>query len=342
MSSSGGAALEGLVLGVYAPASHAGKPTLSAAQKKDFAAVVNCPGVNSQLLDALSESVGRGRWGVAGKPGQVRVVHDLGEGPAGLVAFVGLGKQCRGPELTCEAKERVRKAVRLASLRFVRWVYHDACLTGLRWNGGQVSAAARTLQDLEVTKIYVDDMNFPHGAAEGAYLGLWTYKKHGIAGKSLRDFTVVPLCKSAEFAVGTQYAASQNLARFLTELPANLATPTILAERVRQEFAGRKNVTVHVRDEAWMREKKMGALLSVASGSAEPPRFVEIVYNGKGKGDKPVALVGKGVTFDSGGISIKPSDMQCASKGAGTGEADIARINYEGRSSSCFPCFCII
>ena len=67
------------------------------------------------------------------------------------------------------------------------------------------------------------------------------------------------------------------------------------------------NTTVNVHDKAWAEEKKMGCFLSVAQGSWEPLKFVHVVYNGAGNDSPPYAMVGKGITFDSGGISIKPS-----------------------------------
>lgn len=112
---------------------------------------------------------------------------------------------------------------------------------------------------------------------------------------------------SAAWTIGHTLADSQNWARFLMESPANLMTPTILAKTVKERFVGR-NVNVVAHDKAWAESKKMGSFLSVTRGSAEPPVFLEITYNGAPNSkDAPICLVGKGITFDSGGISIKPS-----------------------------------
>ena len=90
------------------------------------------------------------------------------------------------------------------------------------------------------------------------------------------------------------------------ETPANLMTPSIFCESVTKTFGG-LNVDIQVHDEKWALEKKMGSFLSVTRGSEEPAKFLELTYNGKGTDCKPICLVGKGITFDSGGISLKPS-----------------------------------
>ena len=103
-------------------------------------------------------------------------------------------------------------------------------------------------------------------------------------------------------------AAGSALAKTLGNLPGNICTPSYLADQARQIGREHKQlVRVRVRGEAEMKRLGMGSLLSVAKGSEEPAKLITLVYSGGRKADKPVALVGKGVTFDSGGISIKPS-----------------------------------
>ena len=102
-------------------------------------------------------------------------------------------------------------------------------------------------------------------------------------------------------------ARGMTLTRDLANLPGNICTPSYLASQARslqKKYAGIKTTVL---DEAAMKKLGMGALLSVASGSRQPARLISLEYKGGKKGDKPVVLVGKGVTFDSGGISIKPS-----------------------------------
>ena len=86
----------------------------------------------------------------------------------------------------------------------------------------------------------------------------------------------------------------------------SMMTPTIFAKRVVDAFKGIPNTSVIVHDEDWAREKGMNVFLSVTAGTNEPAKFVEIVYTGAADAASPkLALVGKGVCFDSGGISLK-------------------------------------
>ena len=106
--------------------------------------------------------------------------------------------------------------------------------------------------------------------------------------------------------VGQCVAAGVSLARDLGNLPGNICTPGYLADQARNLRKQHKKIQVEVLEQADMEKLGMGALLSVARGSRQPPKLIIMNYRGGARGDKPVALVGKGVTFDSGGISIKP------------------------------------
>ncbi len=106
---------------------------------------------------------------------------------------------------------------------------------------------------------------------------------------------------------GEALADGIGLARELGDLPGNLCTPTHLANTARELGKTSRQLKVSVMDEAAMKKLGMGSLLSVSRGSDEPAKLISLEYSGGNKGDKPVVLVGKGVTFDSGGISIKPS-----------------------------------
>jgi leucyl aminopeptidase len=109
---------------------------------------------------------------------------------------------------------------------------------------------------------------------------------------------------------GRIVAESQNFTRDLVNEPSNRLTPRILADRA-QAMAREAGLGVDILDENRIRELKMGALLSVAQGSEEPPRLIVITYNppqAPAAGDPVVGLVGKAITFDTGGISIKPSE----------------------------------
>ncbi|MGE0762838.1 MAG: leucyl aminopeptidase [Bdellovibrionales bacterium] len=110
----------------------------------------------------------------------------------------------------------------------------------------------------------------------------------------------------AAFDEGEVLATETNYARWLGDHAANTLTPTILAKRV-QEKAKNSKIKVSVWDKAKIEKENFGGLWGVGQGSEEDPRFIIMQYNGAGKGKKPIYLVGKGLTFDSGGISIKPS-----------------------------------
>src|SRR3989475_5268459 len=105
---------------------------------------------------------------------------------------------------------------------------------------------------------------------------------------------------------GSAIAAGMTLTRDLGNLPANVCTPTYLADTAVK--LGREwKLAVEVLEQKDMEKLRMGSLLSVTKGSHEPPKFVILRYTGAGRNDRPVVLVGKGITFDTGGISIKPS-----------------------------------
>ena len=106
--------------------------------------------------------------------------------------------------------------------------------------------------------------------------------------------------------IGRAVAAGISLARDLGNLPGNVCTPSHLADRAKALADRHAKVTFKALDEARMRRLRMGSLLSVARGSREPPRLIILEYRGAARPVAPIVLVGKGVTFDSGGISIKP------------------------------------
>ena len=101
-------------------------------------------------------------------------------------------------------------------------------------------------------------------------------------------------------------AQAMDLCRDLGNLPGNICTPSYLAEQGHKLAAGSDKVTTQVLEEAEMEALGMHSLLSVGKGSAEPSKLIVINYQGGEKGAQPHVLVGKGITFDSGGISIKP------------------------------------
>ena len=107
---------------------------------------------------------------------------------------------------------------------------------------------------------------------------------------------------------GSAIATGMSLARDLANLPGNICTPSYLAERARAIKKGKRALKLTVIDEQEMEKLGMGALLSVSRGSEQPAKLIILEYRGTDSKTKPIVLVGKGITFDTGGISIKPSE----------------------------------
>jgi len=145
--------------------------------------------------------------------------------------------------------------------------------------------------------------------AEGALLGSYRFDKAKSKPKTakLETFAIVaPKDCGPGIEKGRVLAQACAFTRDLQNEPANRLTPKDLAAAAKGLVkAGRITCTVH--DEKAMEKLGMGLILGVAAGSRQPPRLVHLVYKPKGKSKGRIALVGKGLTFDSGGISIKPS-----------------------------------
>lgn len=156
-------------------------------------------------------------------------------------------------------------------------------------------------------------------ASEAAVLGAWDlreYKSRNAddpAPSAVEEMTLIAAddrqLKEVKNAaeLGVVLGRSANLARDLASRPGNVATPTYLAN-VANEIGKQHGMKVTILDRAQLLAENMHALLAVAQGSAEEPRFIVLEYTGGKAGGAPLALVGKGVTFDSGGISIKPAE----------------------------------
>ena len=105
---------------------------------------------------------------------------------------------------------------------------------------------------------------------------------------------------------GMAISAGMSVARDLGNLPSNVCTPTYIAKQARLLARSDKRLSVTVLEEADMKRLKMGSLLSVSAGSRQPAKLIALEYKGAAAKEQPIALVGKGVTFDTGGISLKP------------------------------------
>ncbi|KAF6199256.1 hypothetical protein GE061_007281 [Apolygus lucorum] len=179
----------------------------------------------------------------------------------------------------------------------------DECRENIRVAAG---VGAMALQKNGVEKIYVEAFTNASSAAEGSTLGVWKFQelknKNNRSTESTVDLYEDP--DSDNWARGRIRAESQNIARKLEETPANIMTPMAFAQAA-IEILCPCGVQVDIRDRDWIMEKGMTAFLAMARSSCDPPLFLEISYCGGSEEDKPVVLVGKGTTFDSGGLCLK-------------------------------------
>lgn len=243
---------------------------------------------------------------LAGRLGSTLLLHAVPGIAAERVLLVGLGKAADfGPK---EYREAVRGAVRALA-------------------DGGASEATLFLAEVKV-KGRDREWALVHGAAVAADA---TYrfdqlksKKNdskplarialGLTGKSTR-------AEAAAVERGAALGAGQDLAKDLGNLPSNICTPSYLANQA-QALARSHKLRCEVLEEKDMRKLGMGALLAVTQGTQEPAKLIVLEYHGAGKKHKPVALVGKGITFDTGGISLKPAaemdEMKYDMSGAGS------------------------
>jgi len=245
--------------------------------------------------DGVIASVMR-RGDMDGKLGSTLVLHNVPGTFADRVLLVGLGKERSFDEAAFrKAHAAVARALRTTgAIDAVSYLTHIS-LKGrdFQWN---VAQAARVTED---TWYRFDDCR-----GEKAREELPSYK--------LERYTFdVPRrsdLPAGERGLAEALAISKGvaLAKDLGNLPGNLCTPTYLAEQARK-LAQTYPIKTKILERADMERLGMGALLSVAKGSSQPPKLIIMEYMHGPKSDKPIALVGKGLTFDSGGISIKPS-----------------------------------
>src|SRR5919202_1677134 len=175
-------------------------------------------------------------------------------------------------------------------------------------------------------------------AVEGSILGLFEPDKYRTVEKEERTIerlvVVIDGADGAELSDGAErgrvVGESVNFTRDLANEPGAYMTPTIMAERA-QEIANQFGLEIDVLDQAKIEGEGMGAFLSVARGSDQPPKMIVLKYmpDGKsslGEGEDYLALVGKGITFDTGGISIKPSENMELMKYDMTGGATVLGV----------------
>jgi len=197
-----------------------------------------------------------------------------------------------------------------------------------------VISRAKALTGSKKAAIFFDRLSDPRyiqAAIEGFVLGsfkMLDYKSRADKEdkSQLSEITIFvdsrAKLKKAEAAVrqGEIIAEGQLMVRRLATMPSNELTPQIYARRI-QEYARKEKIECQILDETAIRKEKMGLVEAVAKGSQEPPRFVVLKYRGAASSVKPIVLVGKGVTFDSGGISLKPAQDMHEMKGDMAGSA---------------------
>ncbi len=234
------------------------------------------------------------RKGFTGKQEQVELINTGGVIAAPFVFLCGLGK----PEKS--GIEQIRQAMGRVSSR-------------AREKG--FTTVATTTRAFNYRSDDVPVIDAARAVTEGAFLSLYRFLKYKVTDKNLKnleDLRIVEetnTLKEAEkgAAQGRIIAESVNFARDLVNHPANDMTPAILAG-IAERLAKTYKIKCNILSKPRIEKLGMGAFLGVAKGSQEPPKFIILEYNGGKKGDKPVVLVGKSITFDSGGISIKPSE----------------------------------
>ena len=151
--------------------------------------------------------------------------------------------------------------------------------------------------------------SYSQALAEGIILGSYQFMNYKTQDTDLFEVknAVVCNCNPKALETGIAIGSAVCFARDMENDPGNVATPKKLA-KLAKEIAIEGNMKLTVFNRKKIKELGMGCLFAVAQGSGEPPRFILMEYNGGKTNEKPIALIGKGLTFDSGGISIKPSD----------------------------------
>ncbi len=232
------------------------------------------------------------RGDLAGKPGQTLLLHSLPNLKAERVLLVGCGKE------SPLSDRQFRKLVSAA----------HAALKGL---GG--TDAAFALGDLEVKNrdAYGKARLTVETLADGTYV-FDRFKSQKAEARPLKKITLItdkPAQAEVERGILHARAIATGMAftKDLGNLPPNLCTPSFLAEEAKALGKTYPGLKVEIHDEKKLKALGMGSFLAVAQGSEQPPRLIVMQYNGGKKGEQPYALVGKGITFDTGGISIKPA-----------------------------------
>ncbi len=247
------------------------------------------------------------RGDIKTKAGSCTLLHSVPDVVAARIVVVGLGKP---DEFRLKSfREAVANALKAASASGAE----DATLFTLEWAAVGTSASDRAMHSVVV-------------ATDGAYRFDRLKSKKADADRALKKVVIGSATRTSateEHAVTRAAALGSGigLAKDLGNLPSNICTPEYLAQCAK-DLGKRHKLKVTVLERKDMEKLGMGSFLSVTKGSQEPPKFIVLEYAGARKKEKPVVLVGKGITFDTGGISLKPSadmdEMKYDMSGAGS------------------------
>ena len=262
--------------------------------------------VDKALGGAISKMLKSGE--IKGKQGETTLIHSMGKIKAAKVLVLGLGKkEALNPNVIRNAVAEACRYLRKASTKDIATIVHGAGAGGI---APEVSAQAIT---------------------EGAMLGTYTFRRHKSKKDENGDINKLSIVTTDNKAlpklkkgidVGRILSDATILARDLDNEPSNYMTPTDLAnaaKKVADEF--RLECTIFEKKE--IAKMGMGGLLGVACGSTQPPKLIVLKYRGNKNSKRAIGLVGKGITFDSGGISIKPSEGMGEMKGDMAGGAAV-------------------
>jgi leucyl aminopeptidase len=246
--------------------------------------------IDSLSGGAISAALARGD--LTGKPGQTLLLHGLPNLKAERVLLVGAGKD------SGLGDRPWRKLV-------------TAAYNALKGLGGADAVLALDSLAVKNRDAYGKARLLAESLLDGGYV-FDRFKSQKAEPRALQTITLLTskaLQADVERAVrhATAIASGMSFTRDLGNLPPNLCHPTFLGEAAKSLAKSHKGLKVEVHDEKKLKELGMGAFLAVAQGSAQPPRLIVMNYQGGAKGAQPYVLVGKGITFDTGGISIKPA-----------------------------------
>ncbi|HET7301326.1 MAG TPA: leucyl aminopeptidase [Oleiagrimonas sp.] len=245
----------------------------------------------AESIDKASQGVLRKRFDagdISGKPGATHVLYDLAGVAAERVLVVGLGARDAfdAARFKKAASAAARKLAELPVKQAASW------LSTLEVDGHDAAWRVRT------EALVTDHAAYRYVAtlAKRREAAVEKLESLALAGG---DDVKTALDQAAAMAEGVRFA------RELGNMPPNICNPAWLAEQARQFADGHDGVDIDVLERGAMAELGMHSLLAVARGSANAPRLIVLKWNGGKDGDAPYALVGKGVTFDAGGLDIK-------------------------------------